>query len=152
MAATRPEAGPIEKLQERHAEPFGRADGPQAPLLARDRRLEAGAAVAGALEGDGPDLRRHLDQVRQVQAEVAPDQPADAQAPAGQVQLRDREVVPDVELPGRYHAGAHQLSQRRLAVDHGVHPRLDRRGQRVVGSPEVVAKRPAGAELLRESR
>src|SRR5713226_6025695 len=58
------DAGPIQKLDQRHAGPLGRADRAELPFLALDRRVQKRTPVAGA-------LKRYRESVRGEPLEVA---------------------------------------------------------------------------------
>jgi hypothetical protein len=98
-------AGPIQDLHERNANPLGRAHGPQVPLLTFDRRVEQRASVAGALERHDERLRRHLAQVAHAEAERPFHETATDSRKAG-VERGNLEMIAHVKVGTWHHDAA----------------------------------------------
>jgi hypothetical protein len=102
------DAGAIEHLHQRYADPLRGAHGSQAPLLSLDWRIEQRAAVAGALERDDECLRRHLPKVAHAETERALHQAAHRQTKDRRVEIGNLKVIADVEMCAWHHDPAHK--------------------------------------------
>ena len=129
-------AHPLQQVGEPHAGPRAGAHRPLAPLDAGHRRVEEGAAVAGAFERDGHRGRRHLAQLGQRQRRRRGRFAVDGQPPRRLVERRrHRHVAADVE---RVERREEAVEQRRRRLEVG-------RPHRARDQPRVLAGQPLGA-------
>src|SRR4029077_15535805 len=107
---------PIQHLHERHASPFGRADGAEAPLLPGDFRLELRAAIACTFKRDHARVRAHVGEIAQAEGERTVHQPAHTQAPDGGIEIWNLKMVAYIKAGVRHHDPADEGGKGRLAI------------------------------------
>ena len=117
LPCARPYASPVQDFHQRHACPLRCADGPQIPLLALDRGVEQGAAIARALKSDDETLRPHVVEVSQAEAERPFYEATYGEPEGGQVEVGNLEVSANVEVSIRHDHATEQIRDRRLAVE-----------------------------------
>ena len=134
------EARTLQKHAQRHAGPFGIADGPQLPLGAGHLRHEKHATVAGTFQSGDVRFRRHRPQLIVRERQRILDGPVDPQSIGSHVHLRRREMTADIEELGRRQKRV-ELIERTLKIhrfllpnDHPRRRELRHRGHVVLHS------------------
>jgi len=153
----------LEQRRQRRARPLGGPDGLEQPGLAHRTRMQPGATVAGALEGDAERLSRQVAKVIEGQLERLPNAAADVEAPRQRVDCRDVEMGQEVVEPRRGHVvaqgfeGHPAIPRRKLELFEGQRTvrRLEARGgrrNRHLGAHATIMPRRPSAKSSRGGR